>query len=167
MTFSLGIDRRCSFSNSVSCHGALTSIDASCLTQCHLGSVSNSCHFFGTPLPIPRRHIQSLRDADQTVRKVPSGDGAIPAAAHAYSASREMNTSSTVHLASPTDTPSTTPSTNSTPNNSRIDYSDKPPHPNAVDPQVSTIPPSAVEIPGRTPSEFVDAARPRYQRGAS
>src|ERR1700730_15280285 len=39
--------------------------------------VSNWCHFFGTSLPIPWRHIQSLMDADQTVRKVPSRDGAI------------------------------------------------------------------------------------------
>jgi hypothetical protein len=54
-----------------------------CLTRCHLASVSSSCHFFRTPLSIPWRHIQSLRDTDQTVRKVPSRDGAIPAAAHA------------------------------------------------------------------------------------
>jgi hypothetical protein len=31
--------------------------------------------FFRMPLPIPWRHIQSLRDADQPVRKVPSRDG--------------------------------------------------------------------------------------------
>src|ERR1700730_7310859 len=46
-----------------------------CLTSCHLRFVSKSCHFFRTPLSIPWRHIQSLRDADQPVRKVPSRDG--------------------------------------------------------------------------------------------
>jgi hypothetical protein len=29
----------------VSFRGALTRIDARCLTPCHLSSVSNSCHF--------------------------------------------------------------------------------------------------------------------------
>ena len=67
----------CSFSNPVSHRDLLTCDDASRLTRCHRAFVSNSCHFFGTPLPIPWRHIQSLRDADQTRRKVPSRDGAL------------------------------------------------------------------------------------------
>ena len=53
----------------------LTCDDASSLTRCHRAFVSNSCHFFRTPLSIPWRHIQSLMDADQPVRKVPSRDG--------------------------------------------------------------------------------------------
>src|ERR1700687_4777353 len=73
----------CSFSNPVSHRDLLTCDDASCLTRCHRAFVSNSCHFFRTPLSIPWRHIQSLRDADQPVRRVPSRDGAIPTAAHA------------------------------------------------------------------------------------
>jgi hypothetical protein len=71
----------CSFSDPVSHRDLLTCDGASCLTRCHRAFVSNSCHFFRTPLSIPWRHIQSLRDADQPVRKVPSRDGAIPAAA--------------------------------------------------------------------------------------
>src|SRR5260370_33515674 len=63
------------FSNPVSHSDLLTCDDASCLTRCHRAFVSNSCHFFSTPLSIPWRHIQSLRDADQPVRKVPSRDG--------------------------------------------------------------------------------------------
>jgi len=67
--------RVCSFSNPVSRCDLLTCDDASCLTRCHRVFVSNSCHFFRTRLSIPWRHIQSLRDADQPVRKVPSRDG--------------------------------------------------------------------------------------------
>ena len=48
------------------CLRLLTCDDASCLTRCHRAFVSNPCHFFRTPLPIPWRHIRSLRDADQT-----------------------------------------------------------------------------------------------------
>jgi len=66
------------FPNHVSSDDPLNCGDASCLTRCHRAFVSNSCHFFRTPLSIPRRHIQSLRDADQPVRRVPSRDGAIP-----------------------------------------------------------------------------------------
>jgi len=62
----------------VSHRDLLTCDDAICLTRCRRAFVSNSCHFFRTPLSIPWRHIQSLRDADQPVRKVPSSDGAIP-----------------------------------------------------------------------------------------
>src|SRR6185503_9310436 len=65
----------CSVSNPVSRRDLLTCDDASCLTRCHRAFVSNSCHFFRTPLSIPWRQIQSLRDADQPVRKVPSRDG--------------------------------------------------------------------------------------------
>jgi hypothetical protein len=64
-----------SFSNPASRRDLLTCDDASCLTRCHRAFVSNSCHFFRTPLSIPWRHTQSLRDADQPVRKVPSRDG--------------------------------------------------------------------------------------------
>jgi hypothetical protein len=38
----------CRFSNPVSYRGALTFANPSCPTSCHLGSVSNSCHFFRT-----------------------------------------------------------------------------------------------------------------------
>jgi hypothetical protein len=62
-------------SNVVSYDDPLTCDDASCLARCHRASVSNSCHFFRTPLSIPWRHIQSLRDADRPVRRVPSRDG--------------------------------------------------------------------------------------------
>ena len=65
----------CNFSNPVSRRDLLTCDDASCLTRCHRAFVSNSCHFFRTPISIPWRRIQSLRDADQPVRKVPSRDG--------------------------------------------------------------------------------------------
>src|SRR6202165_2433442 len=78
MTLGLRIYIVCSFSNPVSHRDLLSCDDASCLTRCHRAFVSNSCHFFRTPLSIPWRHIQSLRDADQPVRKVPSRDGAIP-----------------------------------------------------------------------------------------
>src|SRR5260370_2671369 len=65
----------CSFSNPASRRDLLTCDDASCLTRCHRAFVSNSCHFFRTPLSIPWRHTQSLRHADQPVRKLPSRDG--------------------------------------------------------------------------------------------
>ena len=65
----------CSFSNRVSHRGLLSCGDASRLTRCHRAFVSNSCHFFRTPLPIRARHTQSLRDADQLVQEVPSRDG--------------------------------------------------------------------------------------------
>src|SRR6478735_10639916 len=75
MTSSLRTDNLCTFSTSVSYRDAVTCNDANYLTRCHLAFVSYSCHFFRTPLSIPWRHIQSLRDADQPVRKVPSRDG--------------------------------------------------------------------------------------------
>ena len=61
----------------VPCHPApfLTCDDATCLTRCHRAFVSRSCHFFRAPLSIPWRHFQSLVDADQPIRKVPSRDG--------------------------------------------------------------------------------------------
>jgi hypothetical protein len=65
----------CRFSNCVSSGDALFCDDVGRLTRCHRTLVSNSCHFFRTPLPIPWRHIQSLRNADKPVRKVPSRDG--------------------------------------------------------------------------------------------
>src|ERR1700730_9653541 len=76
-------DIGCSFSTPVSHRGVLTCDDASRLTRCHRALVSNQCPFFRTPLSTPWRHIQSLRDADLPVRKVPSRDGALPTAAHA------------------------------------------------------------------------------------
>src|SRR3979409_1034715 len=69
------VDRYCRVSNSVSYCGALTRSDASCLMRCHLAFVSYSRHFLRTPLSLPWRHIQSLRDADTNPRKVPSRDG--------------------------------------------------------------------------------------------
>jgi hypothetical protein len=45
------------FPDFVSSRGLLTCDDARCLTRCHRAFVSNSCHFFGTPLSIPWRHI--------------------------------------------------------------------------------------------------------------
>jgi hypothetical protein len=56
---------KCRFSNRVSPRVPLTRGDAGCLTRCHRAFVSNSCHFFGTPLPIPWRHIRSPRAADR------------------------------------------------------------------------------------------------------
>ena len=56
----------CRFLNRVSSPSSLTCDDASRLRRCHRAFVSSSCHFFGTPLPVPLRHIQSLSDADQT-----------------------------------------------------------------------------------------------------
>jgi hypothetical protein len=56
----------CTFSPSVSYRDTVTCDDASGLRRCHRAFVSNLCHFFGTPLPIPWPHIQSLRGADQT-----------------------------------------------------------------------------------------------------
>ena len=44
---------RCSFSFSMSYPDALTCYNASRLTRCHRALVSNSCHFFRRPLPIP------------------------------------------------------------------------------------------------------------------
>jgi hypothetical protein len=38
-------DERCSFLKFVSYHDPPTCSGAWCLTRCHLGSVSNSCHF--------------------------------------------------------------------------------------------------------------------------
>src|SRR6476660_6440772 len=40
--------KMCRFAYSVSSDCLLTSSDASCLTRCHLASVSYSCHFFRT-----------------------------------------------------------------------------------------------------------------------
>jgi hypothetical protein len=48
MTNSLRIDNDCTFSFPMSCRGALTWVDAGCLTSCHLTFVSDSCHFFRT-----------------------------------------------------------------------------------------------------------------------
>jgi hypothetical protein len=39
----------CRFSNSVSSSGLLNCTDAACLTSCHLGFVSDSCHFSPPP----------------------------------------------------------------------------------------------------------------------
>ena len=66
-----------SVASQVPCHPApfLTCDDATCLTRCHRAFVSRSCHFFRAPLSIPWRHFQSLVDADQPIRKVPSRDG--------------------------------------------------------------------------------------------
>src|SRR5258705_12528494 len=50
--YSIGI--LCSFSNPVSHRSVLTSDDAGRLTRCHQAPVSNSCHFFRSPLPIGR-----------------------------------------------------------------------------------------------------------------
>ena len=72
----------CSVSNPVSRRDLLTCDDASCLTRCHRAFVSNSCHFFRTPLSIPWRQIQSLRDADQAVGRFRHVTG-IPDVAHA------------------------------------------------------------------------------------
>jgi len=66
----------------VSRRDLLTCDDASCLTRCHRAFVSNSCHFFRTPLSIPWRQIQSLRDADQAVGRFRHVTG-IPDVAHA------------------------------------------------------------------------------------
>jgi hypothetical protein len=60
-TSSLRIYTSCRVPDSVSYSEALTCGDARCLTACHLGFVSNSCHFFRTPPPVPGRHTQSLR----------------------------------------------------------------------------------------------------------
>src|ERR1700737_3564303 len=40
------------FSNVVSSPDGLSCSDVGCLTRCHPGFVSDSCHFFGTPLTI-------------------------------------------------------------------------------------------------------------------
>jgi hypothetical protein len=42
----------CSFASPASLRGLLSCDDASCLTRCHRGFVSNSCHFFRTPLSV-------------------------------------------------------------------------------------------------------------------
>jgi hypothetical protein len=59
----------CRFLIHVSSDDPLNCGDTSCLTRCHRGFVSNSCHFFGTPLAIRGRHTQSLRDADNPFRR--------------------------------------------------------------------------------------------------
>ena len=80
----------------------LTCDDGSCLMRCHRAFVSNSCHFFRSPLSLPWRHIQSLRDADQPVRKVPSRDGYPRRSARIVQRSvGDERPSSTAHLASP------------------------------------------------------------------
>ena len=92
----------CSFSNPVSRRDLLTCDDGSCLMRCHRAFVSNSCHFFRSPLSLPWRHIQSLRDADQPVRKVPSRDGYPRRSARVVQRSvGDERPSSTAHLASP------------------------------------------------------------------
>ena len=92
----------CSFSNPVSRRDLLTCDDGSCLMRCHRAFVSNSCHFFRSPLSLPWRHIQSLRDADQPVRKVPSRDGYPRRSARIVQRSvGDERPSSTAHLASP------------------------------------------------------------------
>ena len=70
------------FSNLVSLRDLLTCDDASCLTRCHRAFVSNSCHFFRTPLSIPLATYAIGEGRGQPVRKVPSRDG-IPRGAHA------------------------------------------------------------------------------------
>jgi hypothetical protein len=84
----------------IPCHAA-TCDDGSCLMRCHRAFVSNSCHFFRTPLSLPWRHIQSLRDADQPVRRVPSRDGYPRRSARIVQRSvGDERPSSTAHLAS-------------------------------------------------------------------
>jgi hypothetical protein len=91
-----------SFSNPESRRDLLTWDDGSCLMRCHRALVSNSCHFFRTPLSLPWRHIQSLRDADQPVQKVPSRDGYPRRSARIVQRSvGDERPSSTAHLASP------------------------------------------------------------------
>jgi hypothetical protein len=81
----------------MSCGDLLTSGDTRCLASCHLRFVSKSCHFFRTPLPIPWRHIQSLRNADQPVRKVPSRDGCPRGSSRVVQLRGDERPSSTMH----------------------------------------------------------------------
>ena len=67
--------RICSFSNPVSHRGPLTCYNASRLRRCHRALVSNSCHFFRTPLAIPLATFPIGGGRAQPVRKVPSRDG--------------------------------------------------------------------------------------------
>ena len=68
-------NNECRFLIHVSSDDPLNCGDASCLTRCHRGFVSNSCHFFRTPLSVPLARIHALRGADQPVQNVPSRDG--------------------------------------------------------------------------------------------
>jgi hypothetical protein len=65
----------CSFSNPVSPREPRTCSDSGRLTRCHLASVSNSCHFFRRPLPIPLATYAIGEGHGQPVRKIPSLDG--------------------------------------------------------------------------------------------
>jgi hypothetical protein len=94
-----------SSSNPESHRDLLTCDDASCLTRRHRAFVSNSCHFFRTPLSIPWRHIQSLRDADQPVRKVPSRDGYPRRSSRIVQRRWEMKDPAAQCMASPTGSP--------------------------------------------------------------
>jgi hypothetical protein len=67
--------RICSFSNPVSHRGPPTCYNTSRLTRCHRAVVSNSCHFFRRPLPIPLATYAIGEGRGQPVRKVPSRDG--------------------------------------------------------------------------------------------
>jgi hypothetical protein len=93
----------CRFPNLVSYRDVLTSRDADCLTRCHLASVSDSCHFFRRALSIPWRHIQSLRVADQRVRRFRHVTAlSEPQLTHSPASVGDERPSSTVHLAPPT-----------------------------------------------------------------
>ena len=63
-------NERCSFSNPMSRRDLLTCDDASCLARCHRAFVSNSCHFFRTPLSIPWRHIRLPREPEHDTQPV-------------------------------------------------------------------------------------------------
>jgi hypothetical protein len=59
----------------VSHRGPPTCYNTSRLTRCHRAVVSNSCHFFRRPLPIPLATYAIGEGRGQPVRKVPSRDG--------------------------------------------------------------------------------------------
>ena len=63
-------NERCSCSNPMSRRDLLTCDDASCLARCHRAFVSNSCHFFRTPLSIPWRHIRLPREPEHDTQPV-------------------------------------------------------------------------------------------------
>lgn len=101
MTSNLRTYTGCSFSNPVSHRSLLTCDDAGGLTRCHRVLVSNSCHFFGTPLPIPLA-TSNRRGPRTTRRKIPSRDS-YPrgSATHSPALVGDERPSSTVHLVSP------------------------------------------------------------------
>jgi hypothetical protein len=63
------IPHLCRFSNSVSFRDPLTCGDVGCLTRCHRGFVSKSCHFFRTPLSVPLATYPRARGADNPFRR--------------------------------------------------------------------------------------------------